>query len=179
MDSGPPVRAHPATPRINPHPLVPELPHACTLPAAHHWRDSRSRCRLQACLPRQGSPSAASTLQAHAHPISLAAGQSIVHFAHGYHDEVDYAIKFFLDQDAFLAEAALYASYSPASISHMIASPPVTQSPPTAAPVKPTQLAQGNCLLGQCVSCPRWTKCVTARRETSWTPGGGRCLRVS
>ena len=41
-----------------------------------------------------------------------AAGQAVVQFARGYHDQVDYAIKFYLDREAFVSEAALYASCS-------------------------------------------------------------------
>eukprot|EP00892_Ulva_mutabilis_P004147 jgi/Ulvmu1/2103/UM125_0007.1 len=39
-------------------------------------------------------------------------GQAVVQFARGARDRVEYAIKFFLDQQAFRAEAALYAACS-------------------------------------------------------------------
>ena len=42
------------------------------------------------------------------------AGQAVVQFAKGYHDKIEYAIKFFLDREAFQAEAALYAACAPA-----------------------------------------------------------------
>jgi len=65
-------------------------------------------------------------MQVHRHPLPRAAGQAVVQFAQGHHDEVEYAIKFFLDRDAFLAEAALYASHSHAS--HPAATPPVANT---------------------------------------------------
>lgn len=37
----------------------------------------------------------------------------MVQFARGCHDQADYAIKFFLDEQAFRAEEALYAACSP------------------------------------------------------------------
>ena len=40
------------------------------------------------------------------------AGQAVVQFAEDPIDQCEYAIKFFLDQEAFLTEAALYASCS-------------------------------------------------------------------
>ena len=41
------------------------------------------------------------------------AGQAVVQFAEGVSDRCEYAIKFFLDYDAFLTEAALYAACFP------------------------------------------------------------------
>jgi hypothetical protein len=41
------------------------------------------------------------------------AGQAVVQFARSVHDNRPYAIKFFLDEDSFYAEAALYVAVFP------------------------------------------------------------------
>ena len=41
------------------------------------------------------------------------AGQAVVQYALGVHDRHEYALKFFLDREAFLTEAALYAACFP------------------------------------------------------------------
>ena len=46
--------------------------------------------------------------------MTSAAGQAVVQFALGVLDRCEYAVKFFLEQDAFLTEAALYAACFPA-----------------------------------------------------------------
>jgi hypothetical protein len=41
------------------------------------------------------------------------AGQAVVQFAHGVRDNRAYAVKFFLDEDSFYAEAAMYVAAFP------------------------------------------------------------------
>lgn len=45
---------------------------------------------------------------------ALRAGQAVVQFCRDSRDDCHYAIKFFLDQDAFLTEASLFAACFPA-----------------------------------------------------------------
>jgi hypothetical protein len=45
--------------------------------------------------------------------MKLCSGQAIVQFAQGVQDNRAYAIKFFLDEDSFYAEASLYVAVFP------------------------------------------------------------------
>ena len=52
------------------------------------------------------------------------AGQAVVQFVMDNRDRREYAVKFFMDREAFLTEAALYAACVPAV--HLITSPSIT-----------------------------------------------------
>lgn len=41
---------------------------------------------------------------------AICAGQGLVAFARGVHDQLDYAIKFFINRESFMAEQKLYES---------------------------------------------------------------------
>ena len=49
------------------------------------------------------------------------AGQAVVQFARGVGDGREYAVKFFLDEGSFHAEAALYAAVAPHLRAHLSA----------------------------------------------------------
>ena len=51
----------------------------------------------------------------------LRAGQAVVQFAESIRDKRNYAIKFFLDEESFFAEAALYAAVFP-NLKHNLSS---------------------------------------------------------
>lgn len=59
-----------------------------------------------------------SLAQRTAHEARCSVGQAVVQFARGRTDRADYAIKFFLDEAAFQAEAALYAAFPPTDASN-------------------------------------------------------------
>eukprot|EP00892_Ulva_mutabilis_P010359 jgi/Ulvmu1/7696/UM038_0128.1 len=68
-------------------------------------------------------------------------GQAVVQFARGHSDSADYAIKFFLDREAFRAETALYAACCPSDRPHSAAVLPGQQPRLSAAAGPPP--AQG------------------------------------